>query len=94
LGREWTERACSSRSLNPFGLSKWIGPTGFAPCPLIPLPFKSIVVASTDDPFAGLERPKAFAAVWGSELVILESAGHINAASGYGPWPNGEKLVP
>jgi uncharacterized protein len=69
------------------------GPTGFAPCPLIRLPFKSIVVASTDDPFATLEQEKAFATAWGSELVILESAGHINAASGHGPWPEGEQLL-
>ncbi|MBV8274921.1 MAG: serine hydrolase family protein [Verrucomicrobia bacterium] len=70
-----------------------VGPTGFAPCPLIRLPFKSIAVASTNDPFATLERAKMFAAAWGSELVILESAGHINAASGYGPWTEGEALL-
>ena len=70
-----------------------VGPTGFAPCPLIRLPFKSIVVASTDDPFATLERAKIFAGAWGSELVILESAGHINAVSGHGPWPVGERLL-
>jgi uncharacterized protein len=70
-----------------------IGPTGFAPCPLIPLPFKSIVVASTDDPFATIERAKTFATAWGSEFVILESAGHVNAASGHGPWLEGERLL-
>jgi hypothetical protein len=70
-----------------------VGPTGFVPCPLIRLPFKSIVVASTNDPFATLERAKAFAGAWDSELVILESAGHINAASGHGPWPEGKRLL-
>jgi len=69
------------------------GPTGFAPCPLSRLPFKSLAIASTNDPFAALERAKLFAASWCSELVILESAGHINAASGFGPWPQGEKLL-
>jgi predicted alpha/beta hydrolase family esterase len=54
---------------------------------------RKIAIASTNDPFATLERAKAFAAAWGSELVILESAGHINAASGYGPWPQGEGLL-
>jgi predicted alpha/beta hydrolase family esterase len=68
-------------------------PTGFAPCPLRRLPFKSLVVASANDPFATLERAKLFAASWGSELIILESAGHNNAASGYGPWRQGEKLL-
>ena len=70
-----------------------IGPTGFAPCPLLPLPFKSMVVASTDDPFATLERAKTFSTAWGSDLITLESAGHINAASGHGPWPEGEMLL-
>jgi predicted alpha/beta hydrolase family esterase len=70
-----------------------VGPTGFAPCPLSRLPFKSLAIASANDPFATLERAKLFAASWGSELIILESAGHINAASGYGPWPQGEKLL-
>jgi predicted alpha/beta hydrolase family esterase len=69
------------------------GPIGFAPCPLSRLPFKSLVVASTTDPFATLERAKLFAASWGSELIILESAGHINAASGYGSWPEGAKRL-
>ena len=69
------------------------GPTGFAPCPLIRLPFRSIVVASTNDPFAALDRAKTFAGAWGSEIVILESAGHINAASGHGPWPEGKRLL-
>jgi hypothetical protein len=70
-----------------------VGPTGFAPCPQSPLPFKSILVASTNDPFATLERTKTFAVAWGSELVTLESAGHINASSGHGPWPEGERLL-
>jgi uncharacterized protein len=70
-----------------------VGPTGFAPCPLSRLPFKSLVVASTNDPFATLERSELFATSWGSELITLESAGHINAASGYGPWPGGAKLL-
>jgi uncharacterized protein len=70
-----------------------IGPTGFAPCPLIRLPFKSTAVASTDDPFVTLDRAKTFTDAWGSELVLLESAGHINAVSGHGPWPEGERLL-
>jgi uncharacterized protein len=69
------------------------GPTGFAPCPLFQLPFKSTVVGSTNDPFATLDRIKTFATAWGSDLVLLESAGHINAASGHGPWPDGERLL-
>jgi predicted alpha/beta hydrolase family esterase len=69
------------------------GPTDFTPYPLGRLPFKSIAIVSTNDPFVTLERAKFFAASWGSELVLLEAAGHINASSGHGPWPEGEQLL-
>ncbi len=65
----------------------------FSPIPLVRLPCPSIVVASTDDPFASLERATAFAAAWGSRMVTLERAGHINADAGFGPWPEGKRLV-
>ena len=54
------------------------------------LPFRSVVVASTNDPFVTLERAELFAASWGSRLIKLPNAGHINTASGHGPWPEGE----
>jgi predicted alpha/beta hydrolase family esterase len=66
------------------------GPTGFGPMPLQRLPFRSVVVASSDDPFATMERAELFAASWGSRLIKIENAGHINTASGHGPWPEGE----
>lgn len=65
----------------------------FGPIRLVPLPFPSIVVASTDDPFVSLERAAAFAAAWGSRLVTLPGAGHINADAGFGPWPEGRRLL-
>lgn len=66
---------------------------GFHPLPRGRLPFPSIVVASTDDPFTTLPRARAAAEGWGSRLVTLEGAGHINADSGFGPWPEGRKLL-
>jgi predicted alpha/beta hydrolase family esterase len=66
------------------------GPTGFGPMPLSKLPFRSVVVASTNDPFVTLERAELFAGSWGSRLIQLPNAGHINTASGHGPWPEGE----
>ena len=65
----------------------------FSPIPLAPLPFPSIVVASTDDPFVTLARATALAHAWGSRLVTLESAAHINADAGFGPWPDGRRLL-
>ena len=65
----------------------------FSPLPLAPLPFPSIVVASTDDPFVPLPRAEAIARAWGSRLVVLRDAAHINADAGFGPWPEGRRLL-
>lgn len=67
--------------------------TGFAPMPMRRLPFPSVLVASTDDPYAAIARSRAFAAAWGSRFVVLDGAGHINSVAGYGPWPEGERLL-
>jgi uncharacterized protein len=66
---------------------------GFAPIPMQALPFPSIVVASTNDEYLGIERARAFAQAWGSRLVEIGDAGHINGASGYGEWPEGERML-
>lgn len=66
---------------------------GFAPIPLDPLPFRSIVVASTNDEYVSFERAKFFADAWGSEFVGIGDAGHINANSGHGEWPEGLELL-
>jgi predicted alpha/beta hydrolase family esterase len=68
-------------------------PIGFAPIPMEKLPFPSIVVASTDDEYVSIERARAFAEAWGSNLVEIGDAGHINGASGYGEWPQGERML-
>lgn len=65
----------------------------FAPVPRHSLPFQSVVVASDDDPYCPLARAAGFAQDWGSRLVVLNHAGHINADAGYGAWPDGLKLL-
>jgi len=60
---------------------------GWLPVPRQPLPFRSIVAASRNDPLGSYERVSALAHDWGSELVDLGEVGHLNPASGYGPWP-------
>lgn len=60
---------------------------------LRPLPFRSIVVASRNDPFMGWREANAHAAGWGSALVDLGHAGHINVDSGFGEWTDGEILA-
>jgi uncharacterized protein len=69
------------------------GTAGFVPMPLEKLPFTSIVVASSDDPYVAVDRARFFANSWGSEYVELERAGHINAASGLGMWNYGLRLL-
>lgn len=57
------------------------------------LNFPSIIVASTNDIYCSLETSKQLASSWGSKLVTIESAGHINADSGFGPWPYGKQIL-
>jgi predicted alpha/beta hydrolase family esterase len=61
--------------------------------PLRKLPFRSVVVTSIDDPYVTVERAEFFAHSWGSRLIKIARAGHINAASGYGPWSDGEQWL-
>ncbi len=78
---------------DPEGPNYPVGPTGFAPMPLSALPFRSIVVASTDDPYLSLERAKEYASAWHSRLVVIPDADHINSASGLGEWAEGFALL-
>jgi predicted alpha/beta hydrolase family esterase len=66
---------------------------GFGPMPLQRLPFPSVVVASSDDEYVQLDRARGFAAAWGSSFAEIGDAGHINGASGYGEWPEGEAML-
>ena len=66
---------------------------GFAPIPLRPLPFRSIVVASSNDPYIALDRARELAVAWGAEFVNVGPTGHINVDSGFGPWPEGERIL-
>lgn len=78
---------------DPAGPNYPKGPTGFDLVPRARLPFRSIVVASDQDPYVTLDRAREYAEAWGSELVVLRNAGHINVASGHGAWPEGFELL-
>lgn len=62
---------------------------GFAPLPQTPLSMPSAVVASTNDPYCSIARAKTLAAAWGASFIEAGAMGHINVASGHGPWPEG-----
>jgi len=47
----------------------------FAPIPLVALPFPSVLVASSDDPYCTMQRASDFAEAWGSEFVSAGEAG-------------------
>lgn len=65
----------------------------FGPIPLRPLPFRSVVVASDDDPYCTIARATDYSRAWGATLVNAGPAGHLNTASGHGPWPEGRTLL-
>jgi uncharacterized protein len=65
----------------------------FAPVPYQPLPYRSVLVASSNDPFCSVRTAGAYARAWGSEFVRLQNAGHINIESGFGAWPLGLALL-
>jgi predicted alpha/beta hydrolase family esterase len=65
----------------------------FSPIPLAPLPFPAHVVASSDDPYVDRERAEHFARQWHADFTCVGSAGHINANSNLGAWPEGHELL-
>ncbi|MBT1702521.1 RBBP9/YdeN family alpha/beta hydrolase [Chryseosolibacter indicus] len=69
------------------------GTTGFTPMPLEKLHFPSITVTSTDDRYVTVKRAKQFADAWGSKLVDIGPAGHINSDSNLGSWEYGLQLL-
>lgn len=57
------------------------------------LGFPALLVASENDPWMSLVRARSWALRWGAELVNAGVVGHINVASGHGPWPQGISLL-
>ncbi len=66
---------------------------GWMPTPRALLPFRSVVVGSSNDPLASLERAADFARDWGSEFVDAGAVGHLNPAAGFGEWPQAIDLL-
>ncbi len=65
----------------------------FAPVPFQKLPYRNVLVASSNDPFCPVRLAGAYARAWGSEFVRLLDAGHLNIESGHGEWPLGVALL-
>jgi predicted alpha/beta hydrolase family esterase len=74
----------------PAGLAALSGHGGeFARAPRAPLPFPSLLVASRDNPHGTFEDMRDLGLDWGSHVIDAGAVGHIDAASGHGPWPEG-----
>jgi predicted alpha/beta hydrolase family esterase len=66
---------------------------GFAPLPEQRFDFPSLIVASDNDSYSGIEHARHCAQAWGSRLHYAGALGHINAASGLGDWDKGWELL-
>ena len=66
---------------------------GWAPPARQRLPFASIVVASSDDPYASAAYAGQLAQDWGASLYSVGARGHVNAESGLGDWAEGWQLL-
>lgn len=64
----------------------------FGALPEIRLDIPTTVVASRNDPWMSFARITHLARAWGSDLIDMGLAGHINVASGFGPWAYGKDL--
>jgi uncharacterized protein len=64
----------------------------FGPIPETKFRIPTTVVATHNDPWMVFGRSRHLARAWGSELIDMGLAGHINVASGFGPWSDGKDL--
>ena len=78
---------------DPEGANFPVEAIGFGPVPQKALPFRTIVVASTNDPYGSMDHASRCASIWGSDLVVINGAGHINSDSGLGEWREGFALL-
>ena len=53
----------------------------------------SVLIASMTDPWMPFDQAMRLASQLGSAFVNLGDAGHINTASGFGPWPRAKYFV-
>lgn len=65
----------------------------FSNPPTTALPFPSLVIASSDDPYGSLTYSRARADQWGSAFIDAGAHGHLNGSSGLGDWPEGRAAL-
>lgn len=65
----------------------------WSPVPLQALPFQTLVVASSNDPYCTPGRARQFADAWGAVLIDVGAHGHLNAESSLGDWPQAHEQL-
>jgi hypothetical protein len=65
----------------------------FGPVQSRSLPFPTLLAASETDPWAAIAWSSQLAESWGAQFVNLGDCGHVNIASGHGPWEHGLGLL-
>jgi predicted alpha/beta hydrolase family esterase len=66
---------------------------GYQTPPLEKLPFPSLILVSTDDPYSSIDRAAYFSRNWGSELISIGDLGHVNTDSNLGKCFQGKDLL-
>ena len=61
--------------------------------PSSPVDFPTILISSSNDPWMRAGQAARWARRWGSTLIEAGALGHINADSGLGDWPFGQKQL-
>lgn len=61
--------------------------------PSTALPFPSLIVASSNDPYGTIEYAHQRRNQWNTGIVEVGALGHINASSGLGAWEQGRALL-
>jgi len=62
---------------------------GFDQTPMERFNFPSILLASSNDPYASFAYSQRLAKAWGSKLIDMGKCGHLNTESNLGKWEDG-----
>lgn len=66
---------------------------GFNAPPRRAMAFPTLVIASSNDPYASQDHVRRQAGEWEAGIVEIGAHGHINGASGLGDWAQGRMLL-
>jgi predicted alpha/beta hydrolase family esterase len=78
---------------DPEGPSFPASAASFKAVPSTALPFPSLILASSNDPYGSTDHAHQRSRQWNSGLVEVGHLGHINASSGLGSWEQGRALL-